>query len=80
MKRTLKKQIAGLCFGALALSMPTATAITASSTKAVTIAAIYSDSKDAQAAAVVVDTGVAVAMTLGWLCGIQGAIATIYAG
>ncbi len=79
MKLSFRKKIAAFSFGAIALALPIVTCISAGASKGVTIAAIYSHNDHAQAAAVVVDAGVGVAAALGWLCGIQGAIMTIYA-
>ena len=80
MKISLKKKMAALAFMSIVSILPLSSNITQGSTKAITIAAIYSESNDAQAGAVVIDTAVGVALTLGWLCGIQAAVALIYAG
>ena len=80
MQNSFRKKIAAFSFFAISLGLPIVTAISANSSKIVTVAAIYSDNKHAQAGAVVFDTAVGVGAMLGWFCGIQGAIMTIYAG
>jgi hypothetical protein len=80
MKLSLRKKIAAFAFGLIVMTLPVVTSIAASSSKIVTVAAIYSENNHVQAAAAVIDTGVGVAAMLGWLCGIQGAIMTLYAG
>ncbi len=79
MKLAIKRKIAGLSFGLIVMALPAITSIAAASSKATTIMSIYSHNDHAQAGAVVVDAGVAAAAAAGWLCGIQGAIMTIFA-
>lgn len=78
MKKT-KKKIAGAFFCLLVFCMPLLTSFAVSTANMVTIFGIHSGKGD-QTVAAVIDTAVGVAITMGWLCGIQAAVGLVFAG
>ncbi len=79
-KFDLKKKIAALMFSFFVFMLPLFTVIANSSSSLFSAAAAYSGDGEAQAAAAVVDTAVAVGIYTSFLCGVQGLVAIVAAG
>lgn len=67
-------------FGLFMLMLPLFTVVANSSSSLITAAAAYSGDGEAQAAAAIIDTAVAVGIYTSFLCGIQGLVAIVAAG
>ena len=77
---SLKKKVASLLFSVFMLMLPLFTVVANSSSSLFTAAAAYSGDGEAQAAAAIVDTAVAVGIYTSFLCGVQGLVAIVAAG